>query len=225
MRRWSILALFVLLGTSGCNHIMITNVDYIHSPGSPPPQGTVFIPPVIHQLDGPENSEVLVDDAYAWFRLFGYGTAPSAGEADYLVILDLFTKTICVPYTETTTVVTKQGEKTVLGDTIPCNSAFYSPSVHIAMRPRVEEPQQAAQQPLVEIEAEGFAFSQADTDYPLVLELAFAPFPGIERKRMNLWFEKKGDLLCVGTDIWHKPPDHCREPDAPPGVLTSAPTS
>ena len=111
------------------------------------------------------------------------------------------------------TVATKHGVKTVLGDEIACGMTVYSPTVHVVMRPRVEEPEQTAHSPLVEIEAEGLT----ETDYPLELELAFAPFPGIERKQMVIWFEKNGDLLCVRTDIWHKPPDHCREPDAPPG--------
>jgi|HubBroStandDraft_1064217.scaffolds.fasta_scaffold05118_3 hypothetical protein len=223
MGRRLVLALVVLLGTSSCSlPVMDARLDYLHSPSTPPPQGTVVIAPVQFPTYWPGSGTTFVADAYAWLGLLGYEKAASDDRSDYVVTFDLTFEPVCA-------IANEDGD---------CSVTVFLENVHFVMKSRIEDPQQNANHPVVEIMAAGGRTgSIGETDFSLVLELALADFPGVEGRTARLTLERKGDLLCVDTTIplierlqeyganrYAAPVNHCREPNAPAGVLTAPKT-
>jgi hypothetical protein len=205
--RRTILALSLLTGIGGCAPtIGEADVWYLHSPNHPPPPGTLFIA---------TTDMLAASDAYAWLRLLGYEQAASAERADYLATLQ--TAVVIGGCTQL-----PHGKRCVRGDI-----SDYA-LVRFTMRPAG-----GAQSgpPLVEIEAEGAGHEgypdASEEEYleasiPLVIELAFADFPGVAGARRTLSLKQRGNLVCVRTTMVDRAP-HCRESLAPPGVLAVAP--
>jgi hypothetical protein len=201
-----ILALCLLLCATGCATREVADLEYVHSPGSPPAPGTVEV----------SSSDVHRDVAYAWLRMYGYKQAPIASEATYVVDIDVY-----YPYLVCDPNVSGDG---ALASGPPICHLEPNPGLDMIMRRRgasMFEP------PLVEIKAESFTRSDDLPHRDLLLELIFANFPGIEGESKNLFLEKSGDLLCVVRKVFFFTTTvyHCRAPDAPPGVVTSAPNS
>jgi hypothetical protein len=232
MVRRLIMAVAVLASTSGCATVIGgATLDYVHSPNNLPPPGRVFIAQGRYF-----GAAILNEDAYAWFRLFGYEQAASADQADYFATLDVTTKSGTCLQNQTVPgdpIFTKDGRTVVPRvETGKCDIVNYDVTVHLVVR----STRAPAVPAMVEIEATGTGVTgntfnaaielDATRFARLVVELVFTDFPGIQGREQHIFLTQSGNRVCAHTTVWNtRPIDHCRAFDAPPGVLTGTSSS
>jgi hypothetical protein len=203
----------------------LAEVNYVHSPNSLPPAGSVFV----EGIGGGDGGA-----AYGWLAMYGYNKAPSSDQAAYVVHISdqiAAVDTSCTEGVDITT--TKHGEKFEGNGDVTC-STLHAHQLDVVMRRQIQG-QPATEPPLVEI-ADWIAVAGVDNPlFPLtdsarnsyLLESTFAIFPGADRTTKELIFYKSGDLVCIKTagGFWSPTVIHCRKSDAPPGVLAATPAS
>jgi hypothetical protein len=215
----------ILLCTSGCG-VLVAEVKYVQSPNSLPAAGSVFV----EGIGGGDGGA-----AYGWLAMYGYDKAPSSDQAAYVMHISDQTVPVYTTCSEGVDVITtRHGDKFKGNGDVVCNTV-YGYQLYVAMRRQIQG-QPATEPSLVEIEAVIPQDSVDDPQHPpfppatisdLLLESAFAIFPGVEGTTKELIFHVSGDLVCIKTVGGFLNPTtiHCRKPDAPPGILTSAPSS
>ena len=217
----------ILLCTSGCGVKGVAEVKYVQSPNSLPAAGSVFV----EGIGGGDGGA-----AYGWLAMYGYEKAPSSDQAAYVVHISDQTVPVYTTCNEGVDVgTTRRGLNKFQGNGDVVCSTVYGYQLYVVMRRQIQG-QPATEPSLVEIEAVIPQDSVDDPQHPpfppatisdLLLESAFAIFPGVEGTTKELILHESADLFCITTVGGFLNPTtiHCRKPDAPPGILTSAPSS